>query len=155
MINRKVKRDEFPFQTYVFVADQLNLPTGLTTATLTGQLKTGQSFVTQKEVLNIPDSARAFGVLKQKMGNISIYKALAKFEARNPGSVISASSSTVTLASRNSHAHGIAKVAVNYTPALALTGATPAMPLRKYGSARSSQSTGPPATQSTPGFRCG
>ena len=67
-ITRKVKRDEFPFQTYVFVADQLNLPAGLTTATLTGQTKSGLSFVTQKDVLNIPDSARAFGVLKKNMG---------------------------------------------------------------------------------------
>ena len=75
-ITRKVKRDEFPFATYVFVADQLNLPTGLTTATLTGQIE--QRCVvrhSQKDVLNIPDSARAFGVLKQKMGNISFYKA--------------------------------------------------------------------------------
>ena len=30
-ITRKIHRDEFPFQTYVFVADQLNLPSGLTT----------------------------------------------------------------------------------------------------------------------------
>ncbi len=122
VINRKVHRDEFPFQTYVFVADQLNLPTGLTTATLTGQLKTGQSFSTQKEVLNIPDSARAFGVLKKKMGDISIYKSLAKIEARNPGTVISASTNPVTLASRNRAAHGIAKIKVNYTPALAAVG---------------------------------
>jgi len=122
VVNRKVKRNEFPFQTYVFVADQLNLPPGLTTATLTGQLKTGQSFVSQKDVLNIPDSARAFGVLKKKMGDISIYKALAKIEARNPGTVISATSTPVTLASRNSAAHGIAKIAVNYTPALAPAG---------------------------------
>ena len=72
-ITRKVKRDEFPFATYVFIADQLNLPPGLTTATLTGQLKTGQTFITQKDVLNIPDSARIFGTLKQKMGNASFY----------------------------------------------------------------------------------
>ena len=81
-ITRHVKRGEFPFATYVFVADQLNLPAGLTTATLTGQLKTGQTFVTQKDVLNITDSARAFGTLKKKMGNISIYRALAQIEAR-------------------------------------------------------------------------
>ena len=55
-ITRKVKRDEFPFATYVFVADQLNLPTGLTTATLTGQTFSGVSFSSQKDVLNIPDS---------------------------------------------------------------------------------------------------
>ena len=74
IITRKVKRDEFPFATYVFVADQLNLPTGLTTATLTGQTKSGVTFESQKDVLNIPDSARAFGTLKTKMGNVSFYK---------------------------------------------------------------------------------
>ena len=83
-ITRKVKRDEFPFATYVFVADQLNLPPGLTTATLTGQTNSGVSFSSQKDVLNIPDSARAFGRLKKYMGNASFYKALAKIEARNP-----------------------------------------------------------------------
>ena len=47
--------------------------------------KTGQwRSASQKEVLNIPDSARAFGRLKKKMGNVSFYKALAKIEARNP-----------------------------------------------------------------------
>ncbi len=47
-ITRKVRRDEFPFATYVFVADQLNLPAGLTTATLTGQTKSGVTFESQK-----------------------------------------------------------------------------------------------------------
>jgi hypothetical protein len=121
-ITRKVKRDEFPFATYVFVADQLNLPPGLTTATLTGQLKTGQAFSSQKEVLNIPNSARAFGTLKQKMGNASFYKSLSKIEARNPSTVISVSSTPVTLASRNRSASGVARIKVNYTPALAAVG---------------------------------
>ena len=109
-ITRKVKRDEFPFATYVFVADQLNLPPGLTTATLTGQTFSGVSFSSQKDVLNIPDSAKAFGILKKKMGNLSFYKALSKIEAQNPSAVISVSNSPVTLASRNPDAHGIAKV---------------------------------------------
>jgi hypothetical protein len=122
VIHRKVKRDEFPFQTYVFVADQLNLPPGLTTATLTGQLKTGQTFASQKEVLNIPDSARAFGILKKKMGSLSFYKALSKIEAQNPSTVISVSNAPVVLASRNPDARGIAKVKVDYTPALAAVG---------------------------------
>ena len=121
-ITRKVKRDEFPFATYVFVADQLNLPTGLTTATLTGQTNSGVSFASQKDVLNIPDSARAFGRLKKYMGNASFYKALAKIEAKNPSAVISVSNTPVTLASRNPAAHGIAKVKVNYTPTLSPVG---------------------------------
>ena len=64
--------------------------------------------------------------------------------------MISVSSTPVTLASRNSHAHGIAKVKVNYTPALRRSVTTLAMPPRKPRFARSSRSTGPPATQSTP-----
>ena len=121
-ITRKVKRDEFPFATYVFVADQLNLPAGLTTATLTGQLKTGQTFVTQKQVLNIPDSAKVFGTLKKKMGNASFYKELSKIEAQNPQSVISVSSTPLTLASRNKAAHGTAKINVSYAPVVKAAG---------------------------------
>ncbi len=121
-ITRKIKRDEFPFATYVFVADQLNLPSGLTTATLTGQTKSGVSFESQKDVLNIPDSARAFGRLKKYMGSASFYKALAKIEAKDTGAVISVSNTPVVAASRNPAAHGIAKIKVNYTPTLAPVG---------------------------------
>jgi hypothetical protein len=130
-ITRKVKRDEFPFATYVFVADQLNLPTGLTTATLTGQTNSGVSFSSQKDVLNIPDSARAFGVLKQKMGNMSFYKALARIEAKNPSAAISVSSTPVTLASKNAAAHGVAKVKVNYTPTLSAVGRSADLDVQK------------------------
>ncbi len=121
-ITRKIKRDEFPFATYVFVADQLNLPAGLTTATLTGQTNTGVSFSSQKDVLNITDSARVFGRLKKYMGNASFYKALAKIEAKNSSAVISVSNTPVTLASKNPAAHGIAKVKVNYTAAVTPVG---------------------------------
>ncbi len=118
-ITRKVKRDEFPFATYVFVADQLKLPPGLTTATLTGQTNSGVAFQSQKDVLNIPDSARAFGRLRKYMGSASYYKALAKIEARNPSAVISVSSKPVSAVSRNPAPHGIAKVKVDYTPTVA------------------------------------
>jgi hypothetical protein len=115
-VTRKVRRDEFPFATYVFVADQLNLPAGLTTATLTGQTNSGVSFESQKDVLNIPDSARVFGRLRKFMGDASYYKALAKVEARNPATVISVSNSPVTAVSRNRAATGAAKIKVDYTP---------------------------------------
>jgi hypothetical protein len=130
-ITRKIKRDEFPFQTYVFVADQLNLPSGLTTATLTGQTNSGVSFSTQKDVLNIPDSARIFGRLKQFMGNASYYKALSKIEAKNPSAAISVSNTPVTLASLNPAPHGIAKVKVNYTPTLSAVGRTADLEVQK------------------------
>jgi hypothetical protein len=130
-ITRKIKRDEFPFQTYVFVADQLDLPPGLTTATLTGQTNSGVTFSSQKDVLNIPDSARVFGQLKKYMGNASFYKALSKIEAKNPSAVVSVSSTPVTLASKNSAPHGIAKVAVNYTPTLSAAGRSADLEVQK------------------------
>ncbi len=117
-IGRKVHRNEFPFATYVFVADQLTLPTGLTTATLTGTTYTGVKFQTQKDVLNIPDSAKVFGQLKRYMGNASFYKALAKIEARNHSVVISGTSTPVTAVSRNRAASGNAAIKVEYTPAV-------------------------------------
>ncbi len=98
------------------MADQLNLPAGLTTATLTGQTKSGASFESQKDVLNIPDSARVFGRLRKYMGDASYYKALAKVEARNPGTVISVNSTPVTAVSRNPGATGAARIKVDYTP---------------------------------------
>ena len=117
-ITRKIKRDEFPFATYVFLADQLNLPAGLTTATLTGQTTSGTLFQSQRDVLNITDSARAFGRLRKYMGDASFYKALAKVEVRNPATVISVSSTPVTAVSRNPAARGIAKIKVDYTPSV-------------------------------------
>jgi hypothetical protein len=115
---RKVQRDEFPFETFVFVANKLDLPAGLTTATLTGQTFSGASIQTSKDVLNIPKSARAFGQLKKYMGNASFYKSLAKFEARHPAAVISDSSTPVTAVSANPSPTGNAAIKVNYTPKL-------------------------------------
>jgi hypothetical protein len=115
-INRKVQRDEFPFQTYVFVADQLKLPFGLTPATLTGTLTDGANFETQKDVLNLPHSALAFGKLKKFMGNATYYPRLAKIEAKDPSIVTSSTGATVSLASHNSKATGAAAVRVDYTP---------------------------------------
>jgi len=115
-ITRKVRRDEFPFATYVFVADQLNLPAGLTTATLTGQTNSGVPFETQKDVLNIKDSARVFGQLAKYRGNASFYRALAKIEAHNSSTAISVNNTPVTAVSRNPAARGAAKIRVEYTP---------------------------------------
>jgi hypothetical protein len=127
-ITRKVRRDEFPFQTYVFVADQLNggagLPPGLTTATLTGQTNSGVNFESQKDVLNLPHSALAFGRLKQYMGNASYLKRLAKLEARNPGIANTSTAATVSLGSRNAKATGAAAIKVDYTPKVSAAGNT-------------------------------
>jgi hypothetical protein len=121
-ITRKVHRDEFPFQTYVFVADQLKLPFGLTPATLTGETTSGATFVTSKDVLNLPHSALAFGKLKQYMGNASYYERLAKIEADNPSIANTDTSTTVSLASRNAKASGAAAIKVDYTPKVSPAG---------------------------------
>jgi hypothetical protein len=120
-ITRKVRRDEFPFATYVFVADQLTLPAGLTTATLTGQTYSGLAFESQRDVLNITDSARVSGQMKKYLGNASFYKSLAKIEARNPSTVISVGNSPVSAASHNPAARGTAAIRVNYAPAISST----------------------------------
>jgi hypothetical protein len=117
-ITRKVRRNEFPFATYFFFANQVNLPPGLTTATVTGQTKSGVTFESQETVLNIPNSARAFGRLKKLMGNASFYRALARVEARHPSTVISVNSTPVTSVSRNPAARGAAAIRVDYTPAV-------------------------------------
>jgi hypothetical protein len=117
-ITRKLPRYEFPFATYFFVANQVNLPPGLTTATVTGQTKAGVTFQSQETVLNIPNSARAFGQLKKLMGNASIYKALAKVEVRNPKAAIAVNNTPVIVGSRNPAARGMAQIRVDYTPAV-------------------------------------
>jgi hypothetical protein len=117
-VNRKFHRDEFLAATYVFLANQLSLPEGLTTATLTGKTFSGVTFVTQKDVLNIPFSARLAGPLHRLMGGGSIYKALGKLEARNPGNVGSVESPPVASQSANRAARGLASIRVDYSPAV-------------------------------------
>jgi hypothetical protein len=115
-INRKFRRDEFPASTYVFRADQLSLPPGLTTATLTGQTFSGTTFVTQKDVLNIPFSARVPGRLRRYMGGGSIYKALHELENRNQDNVISVEGATAKSSSPLRKPSGLASIRVDYSP---------------------------------------
>jgi hypothetical protein len=117
-ITRKVPRNEFPFATYVFVADQLTLPPGLQTVTLTGKTKSGVMFESQKHVLNITDSAGVSGQMKKFLGNASFYKALAKIEGRHPSTVISLSDRPLASVSRNPAPSGAAAIRVDYTPAV-------------------------------------
>jgi hypothetical protein len=67
-------------------------------------------------VLNIPDSARAFGKLRKLMGNASYYKALARVEKLRPETAISVDNTPVISVSRNPAPHGLAKIKVDYTP---------------------------------------
>jgi hypothetical protein len=116
-ITRKVRRDEFPMATYVFVADQLNLAPGLNNVTLSGTLKNGlTTFTSSKAVLNIPNAERVSGPLHHYMGGGSIYKALSRIEAKHPGVAIPSSNATVVSVSRNPAAKGLAKLKVSYAP---------------------------------------
>ena len=120
-IVRKTRRDEFPSATYVFVADQLNLPAGLQNVTLSGTLDNGVTkFTSTTAVLNIPDSAsRVFGRLHRYMGGGTIYHALSKIEAKHPGTVVTPSTSAASVSvSRNPAASGVAKLKVSYAPVL-------------------------------------
>ncbi len=128
-ITRKVRRDEFPFATYVFVADQLHLPPGLNNVTISGTLNDGEAFTSSKAVLNIPNAARVSGPLHRYMGGGTIYKALSKIEAKHPGSVaIPSSNATAVSVSNNPAPHGLAKLKVSYAPVVsaASTSATKA-----------------------------
>jgi hypothetical protein len=120
-ITRKVRRDEFPIATYVFVADQLHLPPGLNNVTLSGTLNNGlTTFSSSRAVLNIPDSARISGPLHRYMGGGTIYRALSKIEAKHPGTVaIPSTNATAVSVSNNPAPHGLAKLKVNYSPVVA------------------------------------
>jgi hypothetical protein len=120
-ITRKTRRDEFPFATYVFVANQLDLPPGLDNVTLSGTLQNGVTkFTSTTAVLNIPNSgSKVFGRLHAYMGGGTIYNSLKKIEAKHPGTVaIPSSSAAAVSVSRNPNASGVAKLKVSYAPVL-------------------------------------
>ncbi len=94
----------------------------MTTATLTGKTTGGATFETQKDVLNLPHSALAFGKLKKYMGNASYYERLHKLETKDPSIANTASGTTVSLASRNPKAQGAAAIKVEYTPKVSAAG---------------------------------
>jgi hypothetical protein len=119
-ITRKIRRNEFPFATYVFVANQLSLPPGLQTVTLAGALQNGMTFQSSKTVLNIPDAARVQGPLFRYMGGGSIYRSLTRLEAKHPGTVaIPAARPTAVSISANPAPSGLARIKVNYSPVVA------------------------------------
>jgi hypothetical protein len=139
-IVRKVRRDQFPMATYVFVADQLSLPKGLNTVTIAGTLKNGVTqFTSSSAVLNIPYAANAKGPLHRYMGGGSIYKALSKIEAKHPGTVVIPSSdATAVSRSANRTPDKTAQVAVSYAPVIhsagndvARTAARPVVSIKK------------------------
>ncbi len=122
-ITRKVRRDEFPMATYVFVADQLHLPKGLSNVTLTGTLNNGvTTFESSKAVLNVPYASTVKGPLHSYMGGGTIYKALAKIEAKHPSDVISSTNSVALSRSANPAPGKNAKLEVSYAPVVHASG---------------------------------
>ncbi len=77
---------EFLNETFVFVAKDMNLPAGYTTATFTAQTYSGQQITSSKQVLNIPYSAKVPGRLHFLMDKGSTYPNLKRLEKVSPGS---------------------------------------------------------------------
>jgi hypothetical protein len=117
-ITRKIRRDPFPMATYVFVADQLHLPKGLSTVTLTGKLNNGlTTFESSTSVLNIPYASQQKGRITKYMGNgAGLYQKLSQIEKRNPGVVISSPTSVSLSRSANPAPGRTAKLEVTYSP---------------------------------------
>jgi hypothetical protein len=117
-ITRKVRRDPFPMATYVFVADQLHLPKGLSNVTLTGTLNNGvTTFESSTAVLNIPYASQQKGHLQHYIGGgAGLYPRLSKIEAKNSGVAINSANSVALSRSANPAPGNTAQLRVNYAP---------------------------------------
>ncbi len=115
-ITRKVRRDPFPMATYVFVADQLHLPKGLSNVTLTGTLNNGvTTFDSSTAVLNVPYASQVKGPLHKYMGSgAGLYPRLSRIEAKHAGVAIPSTSSVALSRSRNPAPGTTAKLQVSY-----------------------------------------
>jgi hypothetical protein len=104
--------------TYVFVANQLNLPRGLSNVTLSGTLNNGTTtFQTSTAILNVPYAWQARGPLAGYRGHFSAYKALSRIEARHPATVAIPSGNAMEVSQSANPAPGrTAKVDVSYAP---------------------------------------
>jgi len=131
---RHFPHDEFPVETYVFDAKDINLPAGYTSATFTAQTYAGQQITSSKQVLNIPFSAKVPGRLHFLMDKGSTYPALRRLNATQPGSVSLgnttqplAASAKVNLTSKPA----IRELRVNYRDQVSTTGTTTPVALPK------------------------
>jgi hypothetical protein len=123
-ITRKVRRDPFPMATYVFVADQLHLPKGLSNVTLTGTLNNGlTTFESSTAVLNVPYASQIKGPLHRYMGNgADLYQRLSRVESKNPGVAIPSTNSVALSRSANPAPGRTAKLQVSYAPVVHAAG---------------------------------
>ena len=93
-VTRKVRRDPFPMATYVFVANQLHLPKGLSNVTLDGHAEQRGDDVrlehggAEHPVRVAASRARC----TRYMGGGAIYRGLSKIEAKHPGVAIPSTS---------------------------------------------------------------
>jgi hypothetical protein len=123
-VTRKVRRDPFPMATYVFVANQLDLPKGLSNATLSGTLNNGMTqFQSSTAILNVPYAWKDRGGLARYMGHGGVYKSLSRIEARHPGTVaIPSGNATAVTRSANPAPGQTARLAVSYSPVVHAAG---------------------------------
>lgn len=131
-ITRKVPRSQFPSATYVFLANQLNLPKGLSDVTLSGTLNNGvTTFQSTTAVLNIPGASQVAGrgALHHYMGGGTIYNALAKVEAKHPSVAIPSSGSAAMTRSANPAPGKTARLEVSYSPVVHAAGKATARPV--------------------------
>jgi hypothetical protein len=149
-VTRKARRDEFPMATYVFVANQLNLPKGLSNVTLDGTLTNGTTFETSKAVLNIPYASQARGSLTRYMGHGGVYKMLSRVEAKHPGVAIPSSNATAVSRSANPAPGRTAKLEVSYAPAVHAAGRQEAKAPRPVVSIRRAESGGTDVVKKLP-----
>jgi hypothetical protein len=122
---RRFPHLEFPVATYVFVANQMSLPPGLTTGTFTAKTFSGQAIDSSKLVLNIPNSARVPGRLHRLMDKGSAYPRLPAAQSRTDVAASSASTAAaprVQLRIASKEAPGTLRV--NYKAQVTGTGTT-------------------------------
>ena len=119
-ITRKVRRDPFPQETFVFVANQLHLPKGLSNVTISGTLNDGTTkFSSSSAILNIPYASQAKGSIQRYMGKGSFYPFLTQLEKKHGAGVAIPSSGTAAVTRSANRSPGkSASVAVSYSPVI-------------------------------------
>ena len=135
-ITRKVKRDEFPFATYVFVADQLNLPAGLDHRHPDRPDQERRDVRIAEGRAQHPRLGPGLRAAEKYMGNASYYKALAKVEARNPVDRHLGLQHAGDGCLQEPGGRGVAKIKVDYTPAMAPAARRPSEAEKAQGSSR-------------------
>ncbi|MFO0889762.1 MAG: hypothetical protein U0790_11555 [Isosphaeraceae bacterium] len=142
---RPFPHSEFRAATYVFLGNDIDLPPGQTTATFTATTVSGQPVESSKIVLNIPNSARLTGRLRDLMGDESIYSRLPAVTQSSPAAATGADGAAAPsrIKLRMASKQAAKDLRVNYREQVARTGtATPVMMPRKVVALNTSASHG-------------